>query len=74
MSFDTKTVELHEDDMALVGDEGFDWSEAQSIAAVKLAFDMTDLGPPSNSKNFDCRATSRLWPFPDINAALSGAG
>ncbi len=46
MSFDTKTVELHEDDMALVGDEGFDWSEAQAIAAVKLAFDMTDIESP----------------------------
>ena len=52
MAFDTKTVELHEDDMPFVGDDGFDWSEAQVTAAVKLAFDKTDIGPHSKYKNY----------------------
>jgi len=52
MGFDTRTVELHEDDMKFVGDDGFDWSEAQVTAAVKLAFDQTEIGVQSKFKNF----------------------
>lgn len=51
MAFDTKTVELHEDDMDFVGDDGFDWSEAQVTAAVNLAFEQTDIGKQSKFKN-----------------------
>ncbi len=52
MAFDTKTVTLHEDAIEALGGNEFNWSQEQTIAIVKLAFDNTEIGPQQNFRSF----------------------
>jgi len=51
MTFDTKTVTLHQDDLEFLSDD-FDWSSIHVKSVVKHAFDQTDIGEQINFRNF----------------------
>ncbi|MCI5095547.1 MAG: hypothetical protein MRY77_04480 [Rhodobacteraceae bacterium] len=52
MSYDTKSVTLHIDDMDFLKGQEFDWSLSHVEATIKKAFDSTDVGPVTSFKNF----------------------